>query len=123
MPVRSYRSRFVRSIGRKVAFATVTLALLTGFATQSLAQKSEKSSRKVISTVKPAYPQTLKNLHIEGLVRLKATVLPNGSVSDIQVLGGNPILVESAIKALKNWKYAPAASQTEEEVVLNFFDR
>jgi TonB family protein len=117
------RYRFVRSIGRKVAFATLILAFLTGFTTNSLAQKSEKSTRKVISTVKPAYPQTLKNLHIEGLVRLKATVLPNGTVSDIQVIGGNPILVESAVKALKNWKYAPAPSQTEEEVVLNFFDR
>lgn len=112
----------MRNIARKVAFATLTLAL-AGFATHSLAQKPEKSTRKVISTVKPAYPQTLRNLHIEGLVRLKTTVLPNGTVSDIQVIGGNPILVESAIKAVKNWKYAPAPSQTEEEVVLNFFDR
>jgi TonB family protein len=87
------------------------------------AQKADRPSRKVISTVKPGYPQTLKNLHIEGLVRLKATVLANGSVGDIQVIGGNPILVENAVKAVKNWKYAPASSQTEEEVVLNFFDR
>jgi TonB family protein len=106
---------------------SVTMALLLGIifslAPSVLAQSSEKPGRKVISVVKPGYPQTLKDLHIEGLVRLKATVLPNGSVGTIQVIGGNPILVENAIKAVKNWKYAPAPSQTEEPVVLNFFDR
>jgi len=88
-----------------------------------LAQRAEPGSRKVISQIKPAYPQTLKNLHIEGLVRLTVIVLPNGTVSDVAVRGGNPILVESAIKAVKSWKYAPASSQTEEPLVLNFNDR
>ncbi len=88
-----------------------------------LAQKSPRVARKVISEVKPAYPATLKNLHIEGLVRLTVTVLPNGNVANINVRGGNPILVENALKAVKNWKYAPGFSQTEEEVILNFSDR
>jgi TonB family protein len=88
-----------------------------------LAQNADKSTRRVITTVKPAYPRTLKNLHIEGLVRLKVIVAANGSVGEITVIGGNPILVENGVKAVKNWKYAPAPSQTEEEVVLNFFDR
>jgi TonB family protein len=77
----------------------------------------------VLSEVKPEYPETLRNLHIEGLVRLTAIVLPNGSVLAVRVRGGNPILVENAVKAVKSWKYAPAAAQTEEEVVLNFNSR
>jgi TonB family protein len=109
------------SIQRRIASATLAVALC--FAPALLAQKSSTSDRKIVSTVKPAYPQTLKNLHIEGLVRLHVTVLPNGNVADIDVRGGNPILVENAIKAVKSWKYAPGASQTIEEVVLNFSDR
>jgi len=101
---------------------TLLLGIIFSLAPSVLAQSSEKPGRKVISVVKPGYPQTLKDLHIEGLVRLKATVLPNGSVANIQVIGGNPILVENAVKAVKSWKYAPAPSQTEEPVVLNFFD-
>lgn len=106
-------------------YATLALLLcLTGaLAPNLLAQNIDKSRRKVVFTVKPAYPLTLKNLHIEGLVRLRATVLPNGSVSEIEVIGGNPILVESAVKAVKGWKYAMAPAQTQEEIVLNFFDR
>lgn len=87
------------------------------------AQTAEKSTRRVVTMVKPAYPQTLKSLHIEGLVRLKVAVAANGTVGEIKVVGGNPILVESGVKAVKSWKYAPGPSQTEEEVVLNFFDR
>jgi TonB family protein len=118
-------TRFKRDILKKSVSATLALLLgiIFSLAPCVLAQNSDKPGRKVISTVKPGYPQTLKDLHIEGLVRLKATVLPNGSVANIQVIGGNPILVENAVKAVKNWKYAPAASQTEEPVVLNFFDR
>jgi TonB family protein len=119
-----FRTRFARKFTGRGVSATVALLLgmALAFAPCVLAQKAEKPTRKVLSTVKPSYPQTLKNLHIEGLVRLKATVLPNGSVGDIQVLGGNPILVENAVKAVKGWKYVAAPSQTEEPVVLNFFD-
>jgi len=116
-------SRSAASLKRILASATLALCLTLGFGPASLAQKTTKVSRKVVSEVKPAYPATLKNLHIEGLVRLTVTVLPNGSVADINVRGGNPILVENAVKAVKSWRYAPAPSQTEEEVVLNFGDR
>jgi|SRR5579871_1412125 TonB family protein len=80
-------------------------------------------ARKVITRVEPSYPLILKVKHIEGQVRLHAVVLPNGSVAAIEVLGGNPILVENAIAAVKNWKYAPSATQTDEHVVLNFSAR
>jgi TonB family protein len=113
------------SIKRSLGSTTLTLVLCltTGFAPVLLAQKTGQSARKVISEVKPAYPATLKNLHIEGLVRLTVIVLPNGTVANVAVRGGNPILVENAVKAVKSWKYAPAPSQTEEELVLNFNDR
>jgi TonB family protein len=115
--------RSAASLKRILVSATLALCLTAGFTPVLQAQKTSKTTRKVVSQVKPAYPATLRNLHIEGLVRLTVTVLPNGSVADINVRGGNPILVENAVKAVKSWKYAPAASQTEEEVVLNFSDR
>jgi TonB family protein len=100
---------------------TVVLCVAVAFVPSVLAQKNtSKSTRKLVSEVKPVYPPTLKSMHIEGLVRLTAIVLPNGSVVAVEVRGGNPILVENAVKAVKAWKYAPAPAQTEEEVVLDF---
>lgn len=111
------------SLLRSLGSATLALVLClgAGFAPFSMAQKAKP--RKVISDVKPTYPPTLKQLGIQGKVRLTAIVLPNGSVLAVQVIGGNPILVENAVKAVKSWQYAPGPAQTEEDVVLNFGDK
>ena len=53
-------------------------------------------------------------LGIGGTVRLNAKVLANGTVADVQIMGGNPILADSAAKAVKTWKYAAAASSSTE---------
>ncbi len=124
MPVRKYRlfsTDITPRRARLLPLFAVCLALAV--VPLSLAQKDTGTTRKVVATVKPAYPATLKNLHIEGIVRLTAVVLPNGNVAKIEVRGGNPILVENAVKAVKNWKYAANPAQTEEEIVLNFSDR
>jgi TonB family protein len=106
-----------------LAILPVSLCLIFGLTPVSFAQKTVKPARKVVLQVKTEYPEILKHLHFGGQVRLTAIVLPNGTVANVQVRGGNPILAENAVKAVKNWKYAPAPSQTEEEVVLDFSDR
>ena len=101
------------------AIGPLALGLALSLAPFSFAQKTIPA-RKVVSYVKPAYPPLLKDMHIEGQVRLTAVVLPNGNVVAVQVHGGNPILVENAVKAVKTWKYAPGPAQTEEDIVLDF---
>jgi TonB family protein len=115
-------SEFRKSNPARLAFATLLLALCwtTAFVPASLAQKAAKSDRKVLVITKPEYPDILRRAQVGGVVRLKATVLPNGAVSNVEVLGGNPILAENAAAAVKKWKYAPAGSQTIEDVSLSF---
>jgi TonB family protein len=62
----------------------------------------------------PDYPARLKGRGIGGVVRLKALVLANGTVANVQILGGNPILAACAVNAVMKWKYAPAASSSNE---------
>jgi TonB family protein len=104
---------------------TVAAAILTPLGGSRLipnlfAQNKLKPGREVIHTVKPDYPAIVKNARIGGTVRLNAVVLPNGTVARVQIVGGNPILAESTAKAVMNWKYAPASSQTSEEVLVVF---
>jgi TonB family protein len=110
------------SIPRWLSFATLSLALclLAAFVPASLAQKTEKSERKIIATTKPEYPELLRRAQVGGLVRLKATVLASGTVTNIEILGGNPILAEKAVAAVKKWKYAPGPAQTIEDVTVSF---
>jgi TonB family protein len=85
-----------------------------------LAQNASKSHRKVIVMFDPEYPAVLKNGRFEGQVRINATVLANGTVSKVEVKGGNPALAQYASQAVLRWKYAPAADQTVEAVTFNF---
>jgi TonB family protein len=123
LPDHFFGSPPVGSIERALAFGTLILALMVGSVPISAAQKAPKPERKVLVLKKPQYPEPLKQAQIGGLVRLRATVLPNGTVSNVDVLGGNPILAESAVAAVKKWKFAPAASQTIEDISLNFNPR
>jgi TonB family protein len=64
----------------------------------------------VISRVEPEYPAALKRLFIGGVVRIEILIAPNGFVRKSTLLGGSPYLGQAAMKAIKEWKYAPAVS-------------
>ena len=74
----------------------------------------------MLVSVKPEYSDLLRHAQIGGLVRLKATVSAEGKVSNVDIVGGNPILAESAVTAVMTWKYVPAAAQTVEEISISF---
>jgi len=76
--------------------------------------------RKIVTQVAPIYPPDLKRASIGGTVRLDIVVSAKGHVDYVQVAGGNPILVEAATQAVKQWKYAPAATSTNIRVNLRF---
>jgi TonB family protein len=76
--------------------------------------------RRVIVRIAPDYPQTLKRLYIGGIVRVEIQIAPNGLVEKTTLLGGNPVLGQSAMKAVKQWRYAPARSIETLTVTLEF---
>ncbi len=98
------------------------LASLLFRAVPLAAQSTDQSSsdRKIVTRVEPEYPDALKRLYIGGVVRLEVEVAPNGVVKSTKLLGGSPILGQSSMKAVKQWKYAPAASDEVLTVKLEF---
>jgi TonB family protein len=108
-------------MGRR--FILFLLALLaTGSA---CAQNSDTSqqTRNVERKVTPVYPDLAKRTHISGVVKLRATIAPNGLVTLIEPVGGNPVLIKAAQDALTKWKYAPAREETRELIELRFDPR
>jgi len=81
-------------------------------------QEQGTKERKLITRVEPDYPETLKRLYIGGVVRVQVEVGPNGIVKSTKLLGGSPILGQSTMKAIKQWKYAPAA--TDETLTVKY---
>jgi TonB family protein len=70
--------------------------------------------------VAPVYPPDLKRFYIGGTVRLDVTISPQGTVRTVSPVGGNPVLVEAAVTAVKRWKYTPASSDTETQITIVF---
>ncbi len=97
----------------------VILSVLTAFM-EPVAYAQKNQERKIVYQVEPEYPPDLKHAGIGGYVRLEATISSNGSVETANVTGGNPILAEAAVKAIKKWKYEPLAYQTKAKLVFHF---
>ena len=82
-------------------------------------QGAEKA-RKLIYKVTPVYPPDLKRFYIGGTVRLNVEISPQGTVRTVSPVGGNPVLVEAAVTAVKRWRYTPASSETETQITIVF---
>jgi len=106
------------------AFLCAALVLVLGnigFLPILWSQTPDQSpERKLITRVEPHYPATLERLYIGGVVRVQIVILPTGIVQTATLLGGSPILGQSAIAAVKQWRYAPAATKTTCVVRLEF---
>ena len=76
--------------------------------------------RKVILQVTPEYPAVLKASGIGGVVRLTVTINADGNVKSAVLLGGNAALAESAITAMKKWKYSSTGQETTGTVSFTF---
>ena len=70
-----------------------------------------------IRDVKPNYPPLARQARIQGSVLLQAVISKDGSIEDLKVISGHPMLVPAAIDAVKQWKYKPYILNGEPVVV------
>ena len=97
------------------------LALAFLFATNSTAHAQKAvPGRAVLYKIGAKYPPDLRKNGIGGNVRLSLVIDAKGNVQKITPVGGNAALVDSAINAIKQWKYAPSDGPTKMEVQFAF---
>ncbi len=61
----------------------------------------------LIRQVKPQYPTLARQARIQGTVVLRAVIGKDGTVQDLRVVSGHPLLTKAAIDAVKQWLYRP----------------
>ena len=71
----------------------------------------------------PTYPELARRTNLRGVVKLVVVVAPDGKVTSTEVVGGNPVLVQAAVDAVRKWRYEVAAQQTHRVVELRFGPR
>jgi len=68
---------------------------------------SRVAEANLIHDVAPQYPPEAGRARIEGAVVLMAVIGKDGSVEDVRVESGLPILAQAAVEAVKQWRYRP----------------
>jgi len=79
----------------------------------------------LIHRVQPDYPLPAKSARIQGEVVLAAIIGKDGSIQNLHVVKGHPILVKAALDAVQQWRYRPYLLngdpvEVETQVTVNF---
>jgi protein TonB len=61
----------------------------------------------LIRQVKPTYPPLARSARIQGTVVLQALISKDGTIENLHLVSGHPMLAPAAIEAVKQWKYKP----------------
>jgi TonB family protein len=78
--------------------------------------------RKAKAKVDPRYPPLARQMKLSGKVKIEVIVSPDGRVKDTRIIGGNPVLVNAALDAIRMWRYESAPKETVETIEIEFKD-
>ncbi|MGZ4731376.1 MAG: energy transducer TonB [Terriglobales bacterium] len=97
--------------------AAVVLSLMLGTAvgpiySSAQSAQNEEIVRRAKTKVQPTYPELAHRMNISGTVKIEVTVAANGAVKEARVVGGHPVLAQSALDAAKRWRFEPAAAES-----------
>jgi protein TonB len=70
-------------------------------------QGGNVTAASLLQEIKPLYPPLARQARIQGNVILHAIIDKDGRVAELQVVSGHPLLVQSALDAVKQWRYKP----------------
>jgi protein TonB len=88
-------------------------------------RSGEVMAAMLVNRVEPKYPTMAIAAHISGTVHLRAIISKDGTVRELEVVDGNPLLAQAALLAVQNWRYQPTRLngepvEVETYVTVNF---
>jgi TonB family protein len=109
----------------EIHFSSKILALAKAGSgsTPSMASNSSPQAegpRRLERSAPPEYPDIAKRMNLTGTVQVQAMVKPDGTVKEVRVLGGHPLLAEALAHAVMQWTYQRTPKETVEVVKFSF---
>jgi protein TonB len=86
---------------------------------------SHISEGNLIRRVQPAYPALARSARIHGVVVLQAVISRQGTIENLKVVSGHPMLLPAAVDAVRQWRYRPyilnnEPVEVETQITVNF---
>ena len=91
---------------------------LTAWLTDRVIVPEAQLRPRLIRRVDPVYPEKAREMGLEGSVRLRVALARDGSIEDVKVLAGDPMLAEAATDAVRQWRYRPTVVKGRQVTVL-----
>jgi protein TonB len=79
----------------------------------------------LVHKVQPTYPALARSARIQGVVMLQAVISKQGTIENLRILTGHPMLAPAAIDAVRQWRYRPyilnnELVEVEAQITVNF---
>ena len=100
-----------------LAAAALAVFSVTAVAAQT---SVEEGKRKVKNKVAPQIPDLARRMNITGKVKIEVVIAPDGHVKTSRAVGGHPVLVQTCLDAVKDWKFEPAPEETTQMIEFDF---
>ena len=86
---------------------------------------SHMSEGDLIRKVQPTYPPMARTARIQGTVVLQAVISTQGTIENLRVVTGHPLLAPAAVEAVRQWRYRPYILnndpvEVETQITVNF---
>jgi len=113
------------SMGGVMGGIVGSTALIPKVAVQRIRVSSGVTQGLVVHRVEPLYPAIAKAAHVQGTVILAAVIGKDGTIQNLHVVSGHPLLQGAAMDAVKQWRYRPyilngEPVEVDTQVTVNF---
>jgi len=82
----------------------------------TVSNPSVEGTRRLEHSVPAEYPDIAKRMNLSGTAQVRAVVKPDGTVKEVEILGGHPLLADALAHAVMQWKYHAGPKETVEIV-------
>ncbi len=82
----------------------------------------EQPAANLIRQIGPIYPPMAKQARIQGTVKFNAVIAKDGTVQNLTLQSGHPMLVQAALEAVKQWLYKPTMLNGDPVEVITTID-
>lgn len=105
--------------GKRIITAAAA-SLLTVSMACAQQSNTEEGKRKIKTRTTPQYSDLARRMGLNGKVRIEVVIAPDGHVKSSRAVGGHPVLVQSCLEVVKDWRFESAPEETTQIIEFDF---
>jgi TonB family protein len=97
-----------------------TAALAAAIVSAQQTSAGDESKRKIKFRTNPQFSELARRMNLSGRVKIEVVIAPDGRVKSSRAIGGHPILIQSCLDAVKDWKFEASLEETTQIIEFDF---